>query len=111
MWLFVEGELADGSSVDLYELQFTPVSVVKPADSAGHFHGYRWRKYFNNGKFVDDWPDLATYYCRRWNARYPDTPAVLAFGFVLYERTLEGIHEGDAQWELTEYPLGAQKCE
>jgi hypothetical protein len=109
-WLFVEGELEDGRRVDLYDERFEPPVLEKPADGSGYFHGFRWRKYFNQAKLQRDWPELADYYCRRWNADHPDDPAVRARGHALFEKTRDGIHEGDAQWEHLLLPLGTRSC-
>ena len=109
-WLFVEGDLEDGRKVDLYEQRFTPPVLEKPADGSGHFHGFRWRKYFNQYGLNRSWPELAGYYCRRWNASHPDNPAVRARGYALLEETRRGIHEGDAQWSRTLHPLGSKSC-
>jgi predicted DCC family thiol-disulfide oxidoreductase YuxK len=109
-WLFVEGQLADGRKVDLYGESFTPPLVEKPADGSGYFHGYRWRKYYNQANLLTDWPRLASYYCHRWNADHPDTRAVTASGYVLQEHTRVGIYQGDMQWERSLQPLGVMPC-
>lgn len=112
-WLFVEGDLEDGRKVDLYEQRFTPPAIEKPADGSGHFHGYRWRKYFSyysRHRLNSVWSDVTGYYCRRWNASHPDSPALRARGYALIEQTRPGIHEGDAQWERSLLPLGSRPC-
>ena len=49
-------------------------SHAKPAHGWELFPDFRWRKYFSR----IDWPvqgaRIVGYYCRQWEARYPDIP-------------------------------------
>jgi predicted DCC family thiol-disulfide oxidoreductase YuxK len=109
-WLFVEGMLESGGSVDVYNDSFTPPFLDKPLDGSGHFHGYRWRKYFNAANVPRHWPGLSAYYCRRWNERHPQAPVGHVLGYLLTERTRVGIYPGERQWVRNLTQLGSVPC-
>tara|TARA_R110001599_G_scaffold353527_1_gene593598 strand:+ start:35816 stop:37615 length:1800 start_codon:yes stop_codon:yes gene_type:complete len=109
-WLFVDGELAGGRRVDAVALRFTPSDLATPEDGSGYFDGFRWRKYFSEGRIEPRWPYLSAYYCRRWNRLHPDQPIQRVFGYLLVERTRIGIYAGEAQWQRKVRSLGAANC-
>lgn len=110
VWLMVAGETMDGSTVNLYDMTFSAPVIEKPANGSGYFDGYRWRKYFNAGPVDRKWTRLARYYCRRWNAAYPDTPVRRAAGFVLDESTRRASDAQSTRWDYRSRELGKQPC-
>ncbi|MEM6582091.1 MAG: HTTM domain-containing protein [Pseudomonadota bacterium] len=110
VWLMAIGELSDGRRVNLYDLTFEAPAIERPVDGSGYFDGYRWRKYFNEGAVERKWSRLAAYYCRRWNATYPNTPVKRAVGYVIQETTLRARDATTQRWEYTTRELGRQPC-
>ncbi|MGK0169410.1 MAG: putative DCC family thiol-disulfide oxidoreductase YuxK [Gammaproteobacteria bacterium] len=109
-WLFVEGTLADGTKVDVYNDHFTPPVLSKPQDGSGYFHDYRWRKYFNAANPGQHWGRLATYYCRRWNRAHQNSPVMQVTGYLLTEHTSIWLLDGKDQWTHKLRPLPRIRC-
>jgi hypothetical protein len=71
-WFVMEGELRDGTPIDVYRLQPGEVSFEKPDDPSAYYPNQRWRKYLMNlwlKKYKDYRLHYGRYLCRRWNSR------------------------------------------
>lgn len=94
-WPVVEGELADGTMVDVYNGRIGLADFDKPDVVSQHYENYRWRKFLSNleDQSYEDEPQVlalnyARYLCRSWPADMK--PSVALSNFVLYfqvERT------------------------
>ena len=70
-WFVMEGELRDGTPLDVYRLQLGEVSFEKPDDPSAYYPNQRWRKYLMNlwlKKYKDYRLHYGRYLCRQWNS-------------------------------------------
>lgn len=73
-WPVIEGELADGTMVDVYNRREGLADFEKPAVVSRVYENYRWRKFLSNleDQTYDDVTQVlalnyARYLCRSWN--------------------------------------------
>jgi predicted DCC family thiol-disulfide oxidoreductase YuxK len=91
-WFMMEGELRDGTPIDVYRLQLGEVSLEKPVDLSVYYSNQRWRKYLTNlwlKKYKDYRLHYGRYLCRHLNSRERDRERKLT-SFQIYfimERT------------------------
>jgi hypothetical protein len=71
-WYVIEGQLRDGSSVDLFR-DGAPVAWEKPELISALYKSERWRKYMMN-LWAEEYAPYRLYYlqylCRDWNAEH-----------------------------------------
>ncbi|MCV0424928.1 MAG: HTTM domain-containing protein [Roseibium sp.] len=91
-WPVIEGELSDGTIVDVYRMQKGLADFDKPAVVSEVYANYRWRKFLSileDRSYDDAHHRLALNYgrflCRTWSAKHPDSPALSTF--VIYFQT------------------------
>lgn len=87
-WPVIEGELTDGTLVDVYRGRKGLASFDRPDVVSEAYANYRWRKYLSNleDRSYDDSHHVfalnyARYLCRSWTASHPDSPALSTFVF------------------------------
>lgn len=85
-WPVIEGELTDGTIVDVYRGIPGPVSLEKPEVVSREYENYRWRKLLSQleDQSYEDKPQVlalnyARYLCRQWSVRNPDMAPLSAF--------------------------------
>jgi len=85
-WPVIEGELTDGTIVDVYRGVTGPVSLQKPEIVSQVYENYRWRKFLSQleDHSYEDRPqtlalNYARYLCRAWSNRNPDLAPLSAF--------------------------------
>eukprot|EP00188_Purpureofilum_apyrenoidigerum_P003093 Plantae.Rhodophyta-Purpureofilum_apyrenoidigerum.ctg31441.p1 GENE.Plantae.Rhodophyta-Purpureofilum_apyrenoidigerum.ctg31441~~Plantae.Rhodophyta-Purpureofilum_apyrenoidigerum.ctg31441.p1 ORF type:complete len:127 (-),score=6.74 Plantae.Rhodophyta-Purpureofilum_apyrenoidigerum.ctg31441:140-520(-) len=94
-WPVIEGELSDGTMVDVYKGREGLADFEKPAAVSRTYENYRWRKFLSN---VEDqsYEDVtqvlalnyARYLCRNWSARQNGSVSLTNFViFFQIERT------------------------
>lgn len=94
-WPVIEGELSDGTMVDVYKGREGLADFEKPAAVSKTYENYRWRKFLSN---VEDqsYEDVtqvlalnyARYLCRNWSARQNGSVSLTNFViFFQIERT------------------------
>ena len=94
-WPVVEGELADGTMVDVYNGKAGLADFEKPAVVSQRYANYRWRKFLSNleDQSYEDEPQIlalnyARYLCRSWPGDVKSTAALSNFVlFFQVERT------------------------
>jgi hypothetical protein len=85
-WPVIEGELTDGSVVDVYHDRPGLADFDKPEIVSAEYANYRWRKFLSQleDQSYEDRPqtlalNYARYLCRRWPEAHPDMPALATF--------------------------------
>jgi hypothetical protein len=86
-WAVVEGELADGSKVDLLFEKDRAPSHALAEDGFGVFPGYRWRKFFSSVNIERNRNLLGRYFCARYdNWKTQDMASLRTVEIVLYRQ-------------------------
>lgn len=84
-WYVVEGTLADGRTVNLWE-HGAPLPTAKPGDVAASYANTRWRKYLSNlreHEYAGLRQDLCLWLQKRWEETHPGRPRVVAVQLVV----------------------------
>ncbi|MCA9397007.1 MAG: hypothetical protein KC649_07525, partial [Candidatus Omnitrophica bacterium] len=72
-WFVMPGQLRDGTTVDIRTGK--PVNWEKPKNYAASIPSDRWRKYYENYAYGNDFNDFrmdyGKYLCREWNSSHP----------------------------------------
>jgi predicted DCC family thiol-disulfide oxidoreductase YuxK len=85
-WPVIEGMLADGTQVDVYEGEAGPADFSKPGVVSAVYRNHRWRKFLSNleDQSYADVPQVLAlsygrYLCRTWSSVQPDAAALSSF--------------------------------
>lgn len=85
-WPVIEGELTDGTVVDVYHDRPGLVDFDKPEVVSAEYANYRWRKFLSQleDQTYEDRPqtlalNYARYLCRSWPEAHPDEPKLATF--------------------------------
>jgi len=85
-WPVIEGELTDGTVVDVYNGRPGLADFDKPAVVSKVYENYRWRKFLSQleDQTYEDVPQTLAltygrYLCRNWRQTHPGAPALATF--------------------------------
>ncbi len=109
-WYVIPGQLEDGTSVDVYNMQMRSSVYDRPEDISRTFQNFRWRKYFANlyqTRYSKHRLYYARYLCRLWNQKMVTFSRLKSFK-ILY--MLERSRAVGTPEEIKEQTLWVHQC-